>query len=184
MNDAPRPAPNRRLAGVAAIAFSSVAWWPAFTLGAWGTVFFPQVLSLWAVTTAAFMLVALSRDIRHRVGWWGLALLLPTLWLALAIEFAPGSRPELAWFGTLVTLIGAPVMLWILVRFASPDLVEDAEPRDRLVVVTAVAVVVLGAFGIGTIQERIFTCEDFSISGNSQPPGCTPGPPSLDIADR
>jgi hypothetical protein len=130
------------------------------------------------------MLVALSRDIRHRVGWWGLALLLPTLWLALAIEFAPGSRPELAWFGTLVTLIGAPVMLWILVRFASPDLVEDAEPRDRLVVVTAVAVVVLGAFGIGTIQERIFTCEDFSISGNSQPPGCTPGPPSLDIADR
>ena len=119
-----------------------------------------------------------------RVGWWGLALLLPTLWLALAIEFAPGSRPELAWFGTLVTLIGAPVMLWILVRFASPDLVEDAEPRDRLVVVTAVAVVVLGAFALGTIQERIFTCEDFSISGNSQPPGCTPGPPSLDIADR
>lgn len=184
MTDSPRPVPPRRLAGMAAIAFSSIAWWPAFTLGAWGTVFFPQVLSLWAVATAAFMLVVLSPDVRRRVGWWSLALLLPSLWLALAIEFAPGTRPELAWLGTIVTLIGAPAMLWILVRFASPDLVEDAEPHDRLVVVTAVAVVVLGAFGLGTIQERIFTCEDFSISGNSQPPGCTPGPPSLDIADR
>jgi hypothetical protein len=176
--------PGRRLAGVAAIAFSSVAWWPAFTLGAWGTVFFPQVLSLWAVTTAAFVLVVLSKDTRGRVGWWALALLLPSLWLALAIEFAPGSRPELAWLGTVVTLLGAPVMVWILIRFASPELVEDAEPRDRLVVVAAVLVVVLGAYGVGTIQERVFTCEDFTISGNSQPPGCTPGAPSLDIAQR
>ena len=172
------------MAGVAVIAFSSVAWWPAFTLGAWGTVFFPQVLSLWAVTTAAFVLVVLSRDTRGRVGWWALALLLPSLWLALAIEFAPGSRPELAWLGTVVTLLGAPVMVWILIWFASPELVEDAEPRDRLVVVAAVLVVVLGAYGVGTIQERVFTCEDFTISGNSQPPGCTPGAPSLDIAKR
>jgi hypothetical protein len=172
------------MAGVAVIAFSSVAWWPAFTLGAWGTVFFPQVLSLWAVTTAAFVLVVLSKEVRGRVGWWALALLLPSLWLALAIEFAPGSRPELAWLGTAVTLLGAPVMVWILIRFASPELVEEAEPRDRVVVVAAVLVVVLGAYGVGTIQERIFTCDDFTISGNSQPPGCTPGAPSLDVGRR
>lgn len=133
---------------------------------------------------SSVLLVILSKDVRGRVGWWAVALLLPSLWLALAIEFAPGSRPELAWLGTVVTLLGAPVVVWILVRFAAPDLVEDAVPRDRVVVVAAVLVVVLGAYGIGTIQDRIFTCDDFTLSGNSQPLGCTPGPPSLDIARR
>lgn len=177
-------APSLRLAGVGVVAFSSIAWWPAFTLGAWGTVFFPQLLSLWAVATAAFVLVIVSGAVRRRVGWWAVALLMPTLWLLLAIEFAPGSRPELAWFGTLVTLVGAPAMAAILIRFAAPDLAEDATWRDRGAVIAAVAIVVLGAYGIGTIQEKIFTCGDFTISGNSEPPGCTPGGPSLGVGRR
>lgn len=176
--------PTRRLAGVAVIAFSSVAWWPAFTLGAWGTVFFPQVMSLWAVSTAAFILVALNVDVRRRVRWWGLALLLPTGWLLLALELAPGKYAAPAWLATLVTLLGAPALVWILVRFAAPDLVEDAEPRDRVTVVAAVLVVVVGAFAVGTFQHEFFTCGDFTISGNSEPPGCTPGQPSLEILQR
>ncbi len=67
-----------RLVGVGVVAFSSIAWWPAFTLGAWGTVFFPQLLSLWAVATAAFVLVIVSSAVRQRVGWWALALLIPS----------------------------------------------------------------------------------------------------------
>ncbi len=184
MSDTPSPVPGRRFAGVAVVAFSSVAWWPAFTLGAWGTVFFPQVLSLWAVATAAFVLVALSGSVRERVGWWALALLLPSVWLLLAIEFAPGSRPELAWFGTAVTLLGAPVMVTILIGFSAPDLAEDTTWRDRGAVIAAVVVVVIVAYGIGGIQERIFTCGDFTISGNSEPPGCTPGEPSLGLGRR
>lgn len=184
MSEPTRTPPSLRLAGVAVVAFSSIAWWPAFTLGAWGTVFFPQVLSLWAVATAAFVLVMVSGAVRQRVGWWSLALLTPSLWLALAIEFAPGARPEMAWFGTLVTLGGAPAMVAILIRFAAPDLAEDATWRARGAVIAAVAVVVVGAYGIGTIQEQIFTCGDFTISGNSQPPGCTPGDPSLGVGRR
>ncbi len=184
MSEPTRTPSSLRLAGVGVIAFSSIAWWPAFTLGAWGTVFFPQVMSLWAVATAAFVLVMVSRDVRSRIRWWGLALLIPSFWLALAIEFAPGSRPELAWLGTLITLLGAPVMVAILIRFSAPDLAEEASWRDRLVVIAAVAVIVIGAYGIGTIQDRIFTCGDFTISGNSQPPGCTPGDPSLGISRR
>ena len=147
-------------------------------------MFFPQVLSLWAVATAAFVLVALSGSVRERVGWWALALLLPSVWLLLAIEFAPGSRPELAWFGTAVTLLGAPVMVTILIGFSAPDLAEDTTWRDRGAVIAAVVVVVIVAYGIGGIQERIFTCGDFTISGNSEPPGCTPGEPSLGLGRR
>lgn len=176
--------PSRRLAGVAVIAFSSVAWWPAFTLGAWGTIFFTQVMSLWAVATAAFVLVALTVDARKRFGWWAVALLLPTGWLLLALELAPGKYAAPAWLATLVTLLGAPAMMWILIRFAAPDLVEDAEPRDRITVVAAVLVVVLGAFAVGSFQDRFFTCGDFTISGNSEPPGCVPGESSLDVLHR
>lgn len=177
-------APSRRFAGIAVIAFSSVAWWPAFTLGAWGTVFYHQVMSLWAVATAAFVLSALSSDVRRRVGPWALTLLIPTLWLLLALKFPPGSRQDLAWFGTAITLLGAPALIWLLVRFAAPDLAEDATPRDRAVVVGAVVVVVVGAFLVGRFNDRFLTCGDFSLSGNSQPPGCYPGDPSLDILGR
>jgi hypothetical protein len=158
-----------------------VAWWPAFTLGAWGTVFFEQVMSLWAISTAAFVLIMVAGEMRNRLGWRSMALLIPTAWLLLALEVQPGARQEIAWFGTGVTLVGAPLMVYILIRFAAPDLVEDAEPRDRIAVVAAVAIVVVGAYFVGTQQNRLLTCGDFTISGNSQPPGCTPGEPSLDL---
>lgn len=175
---------NRRLAGVAVIAFSSMAWWPAFTLGAWGTIFFEQLLTLWAAATAALVLIMLLGDVRHRFGWRSLALAIPTFWVLVALELEPGSSDELAWVGTLVTLAGAPIMMVVLIRFASPDLIEDTEPRDRIAVVSAVALVVVCAYLMGTAQEYMFTCGDFTISGNSQPPDCTPGDPSLVLQKR
>lgn len=182
--EAPRTPSSRRIAGIAVIAFSSLAWWPAFTLGAWGTLFFPQVMSLWAVSTATFVMVALTVDLRRRWRWWALALLIPTAWMLLALEVTPGERAIVGWLGTAVTLFGAPAMMWILVRFAAPDFVEEAEPRDRVTVIAAVLVVVIGAFAVGHFEHRFFTCGDFTISGNSEPPGCIPGEPSLDVLDR
>ena len=65
------------------------------------------------------------------------------------------------------------------------DLLRRAMPGAGVVhrnaVVAAVVAVVVVAYGLGTIQERIFTCGDFTISGNSEPPGCTPGGPSLNV---
>lgn len=181
MTDEHRTPASRRVAGITAIGFSTVAWWPSFTLGAWGTIFFPQALSLWAAATAAFVLVAIVSDVRRRLRWWSLALLVPSLWLFVALELDTQALPGIAWLGTAVTLIGAPAMVFVLIRFASPDLVEDAEPRDRVAVVLAVTVVVVGAYFLGTQQHRFLSCGDFTISGNSQPPGCTPGEPGLEL---
>lgn len=175
---------NRRLAGVAVVAFSSIAWWPAFTLGAWGTVFFEQMLTLWAASTAALVLIMVLSDVRRRLGWRAAALAIPSVWVVVALELTPGTSDPVAWVGTIVTLAGAPLMLVVLIRFASPDLIEDTEPRDRFAVVAAVAVVVLCSFMLGTAQEHLFTCGDFTISGNSEPPGCTPGEPSLVLRER
>ena len=44
-----------RATSVAAVAGALVVWWPAFTLAAYGVVFFQQALSLWVASTAIFL---------------------------------------------------------------------------------------------------------------------------------
>ena len=38
-----------------------------------------------------------------------------------------------------------------------------------------IALVVGLSFTLGSQHRRLLTCEDFKISGNDQPAGCTPG---------
>ncbi len=164
------------------MAFSTLAWWPSFTLGAWGQVFFEQVLTLWAAATAAFVVVVFGRSSRP-VSRWGLAaLLIPSLWIGLAGLSAArteGAQSGLAVLGTVVTIAGLPVMAGILLRIAAPEVREDLTSRDRVVVVAAVAIVVTGAFLLGKGQSLFLTCDDFSVSGNSAPAGCIPGDSAL-----
>ena len=40
---------------VAVVAAALVVWWPAFDLGAYGVIFFQQMLALWAASTAVFL---------------------------------------------------------------------------------------------------------------------------------
>ena len=54
---------SRRLAG-AAIAGAALGWWPAFTLGVYGVIFFEQHLALWAAATSALLALGFSRGIR------------------------------------------------------------------------------------------------------------------------
>ena len=64
----------RRTVGAVAMAAAVVAWWPAFTVGAWGGVFFEQILTLWAAAAAAFAALAglfifdLAFDLRQFFG--------------------------------------------------------------------------------------------------------------------
>jgi hypothetical protein len=70
--------PPSRGTSVVVVAAAAIAWWPAFTLGAYGVIFFEQTLSLWAVSMAIF-LVSLTVGRRDRISWpQRLALLLPT----------------------------------------------------------------------------------------------------------
>jgi hypothetical protein len=164
------------------VAFSTLAWWPAFTLGAWGQVFFEQILALWAAATAAFVVVVFGRSSRPVTRWGLAALLIPTLWIVvagLAGARAEGAQSGLAVLGTVVTIAGLPLMAGILLRIAAPEVREDLTRRDRTVVVVAVGIVVTGAFLLGKGQSLFLTCDDFTVSGNSAPAGCTPGDSTL-----
>jgi hypothetical protein len=167
-----------RETSVAVVAAALVVWWPAFTLGAYGVIFFQQLLSLWAASTAIF-LISLTARRRGEVSWGRrLALLIPSLWLLLAIAVPEGEAKLWSWvlFGLamVLTLAGAPFLAALLLRVVIAGY-EQIPPRRRLIAAAAAGIVAITAFGLGQFNSKFLTCNDFIISGNDTPPGCAQG---------
>ena len=100
-------------------------------------------------------------------GWWS-AFGLPT-------GTEPGHSRALYWLALALTLAGSPYLAWALLRITLSG--YDARThRQRWAVFGIVAAVVLLGFVLGRLNPYFLTCADFTVSGNSQPPGCTPGP--------
>ncbi|GAA1946950.1 hypothetical protein [Agromyces allii] len=43
--------------------------------------------------------------------------------------------------------------------------------------ITAIAAIMVASFVLGANQRFFLTCEDFTLSGNSEPPGCVHADP-------
>lgn len=168
---------SRRVAA-AALAGAALGSWPAFTLGVYGVIFFEQHLTLWAVATATFLALGAARGPRVWLRPAALALLLPSLWLALAWTLPTGGTSAaykaLFWLGVVITIVGLPALAAFLVRLVVPT-AERLRGKERFAAVGVVAVVMLGSFLIGTQHQHILTCEDFTVSGNHAPEGCSEG---------
>lgn len=169
--------------GVVMVGMAAVVWWPAFTLGAWGTVFFDDILAIWAVSTAAFVFALVERGRRWpaRIGR-AIALLLPTLWLVLNFVVDGDSGDLLTGLlvlsGLAAIAIGFPFTVWVLVGIVWPDYGAETRRGTKWGVALVVIAIATASFVLGLNQSRFLTCDDFTISGNSEPPGCTPGPAS------
>ncbi|MFN8168039.1 MAG: hypothetical protein U0S36_04580 [Candidatus Nanopelagicales bacterium] len=169
--------PETRRVVAIAVAASSIGWWPAFTMGVYGVIFFEQHLALWAAATSAFIAVEVSggRRVLRRVS--NYTLLLPSLWLVL-IWLLPvtdsTARYVLFWFGVLVTLLGMPALAAFLIRLLIPG-TENLPRRHAVIAIASVAVVMATAYVLGTQHPHMLSCDDFSISGNFAPENCNPG---------
>jgi hypothetical protein len=103
-------------------------------------------------------------------------------WLIPADNTSVG-QDVLFWLGVLVTLAGFPAMVVIVLVMVVPG-AEAVRGRDTVVAVAAIALVVVLSYTLGTQHRRLLTCEDFKISGNDQPAGCTPGTTPAVTGDR
>ncbi|GGI38836.1 hypothetical protein GCM10010988_21060 [Cnuibacter physcomitrellae] len=179
---AERARASTRATGVVIVGMSIALWWPAFTLGAWGTLFFDQGLTVWAASVGALVVVLIQPRGRKRL-WKALALLVPSLWVVLLFVVVDDTSDLLTGILTLAGLIaavlGLPVTIWVLARVVWPEFGEDIPWSRRLIVLGAVLLIAVASFFLGANQSRFLTCGDFTISGNSEPPGCTPGPPDI-----
>lgn len=168
---------TRRLVATT-VAAVVIGWWPAFTLGAYGAIFFEQLYTLWAAATTVFLaaVVVLRRRAWRRPAL--LTLLLPSLWLALTWVLPAGSSGLLAdvvfWLGVSVTLVGVPVMAGIMIALLLPG-ASQLRGRQGMIALGVVVAVMGMAWLLGDQHPRLMTCQDFAISGNSLPPGCAQG---------
>ncbi|MFK0256367.1 hypothetical protein [Streptomyces sp. NPDC090445] len=171
----PQIDPALRATATASVGGTLVIWWPAFTLGAYNAVFFDNVLALWAVATTVLLSGVILRS-RGAVPWGGwIALSLPSAWIVLAIV-TPKSHgyPYVHYFEVVLTVVGAPVLAWLLSRLLVPD--YAALPTfQRLGAVSVTIIVGVLAFLLGTFNYLFLTCADFEASGNNAPAGCAKG---------
>lgn len=160
---------------VISVGMAIVIWWPAFTLGAWGELFFDTLLTLWVASTAAFVFVLFDRRPRGRRLWRAFLLLLPSV--GLAFSFIDFETTDLAAFAAtlialLIVVIASPLTVWVLARIMWPDFGENSTRGQRWLIVGVVGGIAIAAYLLGANQEHFLTCGDFTISGNSEPPGC------------
>jgi hypothetical protein len=179
MTDNPAPAASARRRdvplAVISVGMAIVVWWPAFTLGAWGDLFFDTLLTLWVASTSALVFVLVERRPVGRRLWRALILLLPSVWLALSfVDIETTDLPAFiaTLFGLLVVLIASPLTVWVLARIMWPDFGESASGRQRWLIVGVVGGIAVASFLLGVNQEHLLTCEEFTVNGNSEPPGC------------
>ena len=160
---------------VISVGMAIVVWWPAFTLGAWGVLFFDTLMTLWVASTAAFVFVLVERRPVGARLWRAFVLLLPSVWLIFSFNDID-TTDVFAFIATvlalLVVLIASPLTVWVLARIMWPDFGENSTTRQRWLIVGVVVGIGVVAFLLGVNQDRFLTCEEFTISGNSEPPGC------------
>ncbi|WP_378143781.1 hypothetical protein ACFJGV_10145 [Cnuibacter sp. UC19_7] len=174
---------STRATGVVIVGMSIALWWPAFTLGAWGTLFFDQMLTVWAASVGALVVVLIQPRGRPRV-LKALALLVPSLWIVLNLVLVDSEDGDavtiiVSLVAIFAAILGLPITIWVLARVVWPEFGEDIAWGRRLIVLGAVILIAVASFYLGANQSRFLTCGDFTISGNSEPPGCTPGPPDI-----
>lgn len=167
-------------AGLVVVGISVTLWWPAFTLGAWGTLFFDQLLGVWAAATACLVVVLVQPKPYKGRTWQAIALFVPSLWLILSFAALRDSDNLLVLLadlvGILVSVLGLPLTAWVLVKLLWPRFGADVSARSRALLVAAVLGIAGLSYVLGLNQSSFLFCEDFAISGNSNPPGCTPSP--------
>ena len=155
----------------------SIATWPvSFSLGAYGEIFYREVLVIWIASLAALLgslIIGRTEDDENYFTWWGATLLLvPTLLMfstVVGIDDLPVVKDTLEW----VLLVAAlPYIGYILISIVVPETMEIKTRKLQIWLVICIILINGASYFTGYHNQYFFTCEDFKIAGDTPPHNC------------
>jgi len=172
-------APSDRATLLITAGSATVAFTIGFNLGAFGVIFFDQLLTVWVIATI-ILFASIFSDIPPDTWPRRLVLLVPTLWLVAAwidntYSFTSSDRIIFT-LTVVVTMFVLPVVAWILITAINTDFAELPGRKKGIVIGTVGLFIIIG-FAIGARNDMILNCGDFKISGNDLPANCIPVTP-------
>ena len=149
-----------------AITTSSVAFIVAFNFGAFDTVFFNRIFTVWVIST-----VVLVASFVTSVGpktWMGrLALLLPSLWIVLQSLTVTGlvsiNDDVINWFAAAATGLALPFLAYALVGAVNPAYLDLPTRNKRIIIISVLVFAGIGA-AMGVRNDLILTCEELKVA--------------------
>ena len=158
---------------------ATVAFAVGFNMGAFGVIFFGQLLAIWVIATVV-LVGSLVSDLPPDTWPRRLVLLVPSLWIIAAwvdsnYSFNRSERFVFA-MTVIVTLIVLPAVAWILVTVVNTDFAELPGRKKGIVIATVGLFIIIG-FAFGARNDMFLDCEDFKISGNDLRSNCVPATP-------
>ncbi len=181
---APPHTQPRRFALVA-VTLSILTWDIAFTLGAWGTVFYHKVFTVWAASLALLLVALFTPREERRFHWFDVFVFaLPTVWIGFyaAIDeewltTTPDTLAEFVFdalfllFGISIFVVGIPYLLKTLLDMLNPDATQLTGDQRRKVFGLLVIVAAIALF-VGFRNDLFLTCDAFAVAGDSMPHNC------------
>lgn len=165
-----------RAALLISVPSASVAFMLAFNLGAFDTIFFEAVFSVWVVSTLVLVGSLVSRLPPQHLGG-RLILLVPSLWFLAAWVTDPADEDiaSNALFAStiFVTIVCLPFIAWMLISIINPAF-GDLPGKNKLAVLGAVILFASIGYLVGARNDVFLTCDEFKLSGNDLPDNCTP----------
>jgi hypothetical protein len=176
---------------VTLVTVSLVVFDMAFSIGAYGDLFFETYLKIWVAAMVVILgSLALPRNNRP-IGTKGIFLmLLPTLYFPASVattllvsqpidETGEASLTDLWMFiilliTALAYVISLPYVVFTLARILDTNLVELPTRRMRISLVVIALAMGVSGFGLGTLHPYWLTCEEFLTAGTYIPANCTP----------
>lgn len=153
---------------------ATVAFGIGFNYGAFGTVFFDSIFTVWVVATIVFVGSLIARLPPYT---WPrrLVLLVPTLWILASwidnnLDLDNSDRIVTA-VTLVVTFVALPFVGWFLVTAINTDFAELSRGHKAAVIGAIGTFLVVGAF-LGARNDALLTCDDFKVSGNDLPDNC------------
>lgn len=163
----------------------ALALWPiGFNLGAHDVIFYSDLLQIWIVSLVALgaglYLGRRSNGRSYMSATEAVVLILPTLWLISEIgaETHPGAAMGALnmVLSILSSVFAVPSLIRILLRVNMPETTLVRDPRLTRGLILIAALVFGGSWLIGRHNGLLFTCDDFTVSGDSEPANCRNAP--------